>query len=150
MDNTESRITVRCDELLRFQIDELLENEIKKATRNNTPIPSMADVIRKAVKEKYARDVTGEEKDTYMEMMKNSFELTVGGLFNSQKDSFIQKIDRLTEEIGFMYRVVTKYLDIVLLASDFKGEDEALFRKAINIKCMFQELIEEDLMKMRL
>ena len=142
----EKRISFRCDDALERQLDEILENEILKARRDNLSEPKLTDVIRMAIKEKYARDVTGEEKDTFMEMMKNSFELTVAGLLNSQKEYLSRYLDRIISDSKIEYNVLAKYLDIVLLASDFDGEDEQLFKKAIEKKCIFQEMIEEALM----
>ena len=146
----EKKITFRCDDTLDKQLDEILEYEISKAKRNNQIVPRLADVIRMAIKEKYARDVTGEEKDIYMEMMKTQFEHVVGAAFSDIKLTIIKCHEKDLTQMEYMYNVLTKYNDITMLTSGFKADDEKSFRKAIDMQCVFKELIEEQLMENRI
>ena len=147
MINNDMRVAFRCDELLKNQLNELLENEKKRAEHNGSATPTLADVMRMAIKEKYARDISGEESDTYVQMLKNQFELTVKAMLDEQKLLIARYMEKGISNSKFEYDSLVKYLDLVLLTSGFKPDDVAFFKDAISRKCIFKDLIEEDLIE---
>ena len=142
-----THVTLRLDDELNGNLTELLENARNENSNKGLSVPSRSDIIRMAIKEKYAREIMGEEKDTYMQMLKNQFELTLKALLDEQKLLIARYMEKGISNSKFEYDSLVKYLDLVLLTSGFKPDDVAFFKDAISRKCIFKDLIEEDLIE---